>query len=458
MRTLTFCLVALTAVAAQAKSSQWTKSKGTVLLIIEGPFDDVHGETHAVSGALELDPEAWAEGKGSFAVELDTLRTGIDQRDEDMRVEFLQTTRFPKAILTIEKINRPTEGPLSPGAQVKAEVQGTFEVHGVRRKISFPINMHREDGGDLRALGQFDVPFADYNIQRPSRLFLKLGDTVKVLFDVTFRKVPEAAAPVVVEQPTVATVLPEAPKPKVKIKKKKQAALVFTYAFTSGDAKSRGEKLFHSELVGGDGNKMTCFHCHSQVVSDKEKDYHVRAARTLADSSQREKFWNGFASDPAQAGAICQKAFMFGDGFSADQQSDLTAYLDAISPNKTAPLDYSVNYASMETSLQDPTGGNAAKGKKLADKYCMTCHLDGRVGPVWAPGLYEPDWVVRRVRRLEGHQNHQMPAFSQARLPDADRRDIVTYLTSPSRLRRSSSGSTARELRRPRPAARRRSR
>jgi mono/diheme cytochrome c family protein len=39
--------------------------------------------------------------------------------------------------------------------------------------------------------------------------------------------------------------------------------------------------------------------------------------------------------------------------------------------------------------------------------------------------------VVRRVRRLEGHQNKQMPNWTIARLPDSDLRDIVTYLTSP---------------------------
>ena len=61
----------------------------------------------------------------------------------------------------------------------------------------------------------------------------------------------------------------------------------------------------------------------------------------------------------------------------------------------------------------------------------MTCHLDGRVGPMWAPGLYEPDWVVRRVRRLDGHSARQMPPFTIERLPDSELRDIVTYLTSP---------------------------
>lgn len=429
MKSVALSLLLLAGVA-EAKASQWAKSKGAVFIIIEGPFDDVQGTTKALSGSLEVDPDAWAQGKGSVAVDLDAIRTGIDQRDEDMRVEFLQTARFPKAVLTIDKLERPSAQAIAPNDNVKAEVSGSFEIHGVRRKVSFPLNLHREANGDLRALGTFFVPFGDYSIARPSRLFLKLGDTAKVVFDVTFAQVPEAAPPPKPVEPTVAQVLPPAPKPKPLPKKKPKPALVYKFQFTSGDAKARGEKLFHSESAGGPGNKMTCFHCHAKTEDKELKDDHVRAARTLFNASQRESFWNGFATDPAKASAICQKAFMEGNGFTPEQEADLTAFLDAISPQKSAPLDYAVNYSSMETLLQDPTGGNAAKGKKLADKYCMTCHLDGRVGPVWAPGLYEPDWVVRRVRRLEGHANHQMPGFSQARLPDADLRDIVTYLTN----------------------------
>jgi polyisoprenoid-binding protein YceI/mono/diheme cytochrome c family protein len=431
MRALFLSALLLVSSAAFAKSTQFTKSKGVIFLIIEGPFDDVHGEGKAITGSLDVDPSAWTGGKGSVAVDLDSIRTGIDQRDEDMRVEFLQTTRFPKAILTIEKLERPSAQEIPLGGNVKADVQGTFEVHGVRRKISFPLNMHRETDGDLRALGQFDVPFADYNIARPSRLFLKLGESAHVVFDVTFHAVPEAAPAPPPVQPTVATVLPAAPKPKPVVKKKPRPAIEFATLFTSGDAKSRGEKLFHSEAVGGPGNKLTCYHCHAYGEDKDMKDGHVRSGRTMLNSSQRQKFWNGFAEDPAKASAICQKAFMDGNGLTKEQAEDLTAFLDAISPQKTPDLEYAVNYTSMETLLPDATGGDAAKGKKTAEKYCMTCHLDGRVGPVWAPGLYEPDWVVRRVRRLEGHANHSMPAFSQARLPDADLRDIVTYLTSP---------------------------
>ncbi len=436
MKTLFAVVVTLSSVAFAAEP-QWVKTRGIVRFVVEGPLDDVIGETRQSSGVLTFSPEAWSKGTGAIAVELGTLRTGIDQRDKDMRVEFLETSRFPRAVLTIDAIEKPSSPALTGVAT--GEVVGSFELHGVRRAVRVPISIKLDAEGRVRVSGKFEVPFADFNVQRPQRLFLKLGDTAVVTFDMGFEKREEkpavAQAPAIIVAPTVATVQPAAAKPtKPKPPRKPKPALEYTFLFKGDDAKAKGEKLFHSAALGGEGNKMTCFHCHAK--SDERdgillKDGHVRAANTLFNAGQRPKFWGGFASTAGQAASICQKQYMLGSGLTEEQSSQLQAFVDAISPDGAPELDYRTTYRSMETLLRDPTGGDAAKGKKLADRFCMTCHLDGRVGPVWAPGLYEPDWVVRRVRRLEGHQNKQMPNWTIARLPDSDLRDIVTYLTSP---------------------------
>lgn len=446
-RFITLCVL-VSAGLSSAQPAVFTvapKPRGLIRFTIEGPLDDVVGETRSVSGSFTVDPKAWGGLKGVFAVDLATLRTGIDQRDEDMRVEFLETKRFPYAILTIDTVTQASPAALTAGATGSAQASGSFEVHGVRRAVTLPIKLRMESESRLVASGSFSVPFADFNISRPQRLFLKLGDTADVSFEIAFVPKPPPPDPKVaastppapevkVPEPTVAQVLPPAPKPKPKPKRKPTPTLVYTFLFKGDEPKARGERLFHAPETGGPGNKMTCFHCHAK--SDERsgvllKDNHVRAANTLYNSGQRPKFWNGFASTAGAASSICQKQFMKGSGLEDSQEKDLQAFIDAISPDPAPPLDYAANnYRSMETLLRDPTSGNAEKGKKLADTYCMTCHLDGRVGPVWAPGLYEPDWVVRRVRRLEGHQNKQMPPWTITRLPDSDLRDIVTYLTS----------------------------
>jgi polyisoprenoid-binding protein YceI/mono/diheme cytochrome c family protein len=424
--------------SALAADPQWVKTRGTVRFTVEGPLDDVTGETRDATGALVFSPEAWSKGTGVIGVDLSKLRTGIDQRDRDMRVEFLETNRFPRAVLTIDSIEKPSAASVAPGGSVTGTVSGTFEIHGVRRRVSFPVTLALDAGGKARVSGRFEVPFADYNVQRPQRLFLKLGDVAQVSFQMGFEKLEEKAVeqpPLVVVAPTVTQVQPPAAKPtRPPPPRKPKPALVYSFLFKGDDAKAKGERLFHAATTGGEGNKMTCFHCHAK--SDERtglllKDGHTRAANTMYNAGQRPTFWNGFAATAGKAASICQKQYMLGDGLSAEQEAELQAFIDAISPDGAPALDYATTYRSMETLLRDPTGGDAAKGKKLADQFCMTCHLDGRVGPVWAPGLYEPDWVVRRVRRGEGHANKQMPNWTIVRLPDSDLRDIVTYLTSP---------------------------
>lgn len=442
MRSL-FLAAMVLAGSALAADPQWVKTKGIVRFVVEGPLDDVIGETRSVSGVLNFSPESWSKGSGAIGVDLSTIRTGIDQRDRDMRAEFLETGRFPRAVLIIDSIEGASTASLTPGSSATGTVTGSFEIHGVRRVVKFPVTVKLDAQGRARMNGRFDVPFADYNVQRPQRLFLKLGDVAQVFFDMGFEKrvesAPIANAPVepapVVVAPTVTVVQPPAPKPvKPPPPRKPKPALVYSFLFKGDDAKALGEKLFHAANTGGEGNKMTCFHCHAK--SDERaglllKDGHTRAANTLYNAGQRPTFWNGFAATAGKAASICQKQYMLGTGLTEEQESQLQAFIDAISPDGAPALDYATTYRSMETLLRDPTGGDAAKGKKLADQFCMTCHLDGRVGPVWAPGLYEPDWVVRRVRRGDGHSNKQMPNWTIVRLPDSDLRDIVTYLTSP---------------------------
>lgn len=439
-------LLGLVLVSSLASANSYTVAPGPhgkVRFKVEGPLDDVVGETPAVSGNMELDPAKWATGKAWVAVELARMRTGIEQRDEDMREEFLQTRRFPFALLVVDSVSRPSAAAIVPGLAVEGEASGSFELHGRRHAISFPVSLKADDAGKITVKGGFEVVFADYNIQRPQRLFIKLGETAEVSFEITFAPKPEAApAPVAQEpgsppppdKPTVAEVTPLGPKPKARPPRKPKPEVKSVALFTGDDAKAKGEKLFHDPALGGPGNKVTCYHCHA--VTDEraglqQKDGYVRAATTLFDSAQRGRYWNGFASDVGKASDICVKMYMGRNGISDQQKQELTAFLTAISPDPSPELDYRVLYRTYDSDLRDPIGGDVLKGKKLADEHCMICHLDGRAAPVWAFGLYEADWLVRRVRHLEGHGAHGMPPFSIARLPDSDLRDIVTYLSSP---------------------------
>ncbi|HEY8210151.1 MAG TPA: YceI family protein, partial [Myxococcaceae bacterium] len=432
-------LLAALAAAAPQTYEVAPGAHGKVRFNVEGPLDDVPGETRELGGHLELDPQDWVSGKARVVVSLETLHTGIDQRDADMREQFLQTERYPRALLSIDRLERPSTAALTPGNSVQGDASGSFELHGVRRSVRIPVKLTMEQDGRIWVAGSFEVPFADYNIQRPSRLFLKLGESADVTFDILFAQVPGAApkpAPPLAFNPTVTELFPASPKSKPRPLRKPKPFIPVTFVFgkEANTPRSRGEAIFHNATTGGSGNKLTCYHCHARTderLGLKQGDGFARAGTTVFNSAQRPRFWGGFATSVGAASTICAKMFMRRpDGLTAEQEKDLTAFLEAISPDPSPELDYRALYRTYDSPIRDPLGGDAARGKALADLYCMVCHLEARAAPALQIGLYEPDWIVRRVRHLEGHKDKLMPVFSMARLPDSDLRDIVTWLTS----------------------------
>jgi hypothetical protein len=142
-------------------------------------------------------------------------------------------------------------------------------------------------------------------------------------------------------------------------------------------------------------------------------------------------FWGGLADDVGKASNICVKKFMGGEGLGPQQLAELKAFLEALSPDPAPAMGYAAFYQTLQSPISNPTGGNAVRGKEMNTRYCDTCHEGARAAPVLQAGLYEPEWIVRRVRWLEGHQSKGCPPVSMTRLTDSELRDIVTFLAGP---------------------------
>ena len=435
--------ISLTAfVALNAFATTWEvgpRPHGEVRFTVQGPLDDVPGITRDVGGAFELDVKNVATVKGNVAVPLDTLKTGIDQRDDDMRVQFLETGKFPNAVLSIERLERASSATIAPGQEVQGEAIGSFELHGKRRAIRSPVTLKLDDNNRLWVSGSLELPFSDYGIVRPARLFLKLGETADVRYKVLFVPREEAAAAAVASSapvaPTITEVLPAAPKPKPRPKKKAPKALTVAklFAKSTDENVKRGEQLFFAPLAGRE-SKMTCGNCHSTVderLGHQQADGYVRPASTVWNSGQRPNFWGGLASTPGGAAEVCTRKFVDDQGLKAEERTALDAYLRALSPDPQPDYYYSVLYRTIESPVPNPTAGNSKEGEKKMKLHCGSCHDDARAAPKLQRALYEPDWIVRRVRWMDGHESHACPPQRMTRLNDTELRDIVTFLSGP---------------------------
>lgn len=155
----------------------------------KAPLESFDGKTREVSGYVDLEADALADSIDLFIeVDLASLDTGLPLRNQHMRENHLETSRYPKAVFRGGRLSGFAERALQPGTKVKGIVQGVFSLHGVDRTMEVPVEVTRqsEDGIDrLRIKAAFAVKLADHGIARPQFLVLKLDDTQRITVELS---------------------------------------------------------------------------------------------------------------------------------------------------------------------------------------------------------------------------------------------------------------------------------
>jgi polyisoprenoid-binding protein YceI len=212
----TLLLILLLPALVGAEPRGWTLQKGSgrARFRVVAPLDAIDGSSSALSGELRFDEASWAEGTGRIRIALTGFTTGLSLRDEDLRDQFFQVDRFPEAVLTITRLERPSQGTLVPGREGQADAVGTLSLHGQDQPVRIPIRVLLTDEAghrELQVSGTFDVPFTRVRHPRPARLFLKLGTVAQVRFEATFRGTSPAAPAVALAAPAPAPSRPARP-------------------------------------------------------------------------------------------------------------------------------------------------------------------------------------------------------------------------------------------------------
>ncbi|MGE5175519.1 MAG: YceI family protein [Hyphomicrobiales bacterium] len=173
--------------ATAAPAAQFTVRPGAgnkVVFTSKAPLETFQGKTDRIEGEITADPEDLGDSATvRLEVDLASLDTGIDKRNQHMREKHLETDKYPRAIFTGVVIRGPNPARLAPGKEVPLDVEGTFSLHGVERRIHPAVSVTLLEGPGpprLRIHATFPVSLADYGITRPEFLFLKLSDTQDV--------------------------------------------------------------------------------------------------------------------------------------------------------------------------------------------------------------------------------------------------------------------------------------
>lgn len=165
--------------AALGADSAWKVSKGDVRVVcpltIGGSFE---AKTSALGGTMSLVSPKPAAFSGELSVDLTTLDTGIDLRNEHLRSRYLETQKgagFDRAILTDVKLGDVD----AMTFQGKTVFTATLAVHGVKKPVTGEATVKRQ-GSSIRVDAAFPVMLPDYGIEKPRHLGIGVKDQVQV--------------------------------------------------------------------------------------------------------------------------------------------------------------------------------------------------------------------------------------------------------------------------------------
>lgn len=143
----------------------------------------IEGSTTDIVGHISFDRDNPNHSIGGvIRVDLRSLRTGIETRDEHMRNKHLHTEKFPYAYFVITAVaGLPDQ--IETDTSYEAEAEGLFYIHGVSREIRPQLTLRfagDEEGWRVKVLADFKIELDDFKIDRPRALFLKLAKTIEI--------------------------------------------------------------------------------------------------------------------------------------------------------------------------------------------------------------------------------------------------------------------------------------
>ena len=183
--TVVACSLALAGAAhAQAAAEYTVDAKPSTLTYhLVHKMHKVDGVSHKVEGKARVTPD----GKAQVMVRVpsESFDSGNVNRDAHMK-ESVEAAKYPWIELKAlgEGVSPPSTFPTTQKKTFKAQL--TF--HGVQQLFDLPVDVTWESASKVRATATIAISLDAYKVERPSLMFVKVDDELKIDAKLTFTK------------------------------------------------------------------------------------------------------------------------------------------------------------------------------------------------------------------------------------------------------------------------------
>ena len=183
---------AAAAVGGTRLAGSWTIASGSVagyrvreqLAFLPAPSDAV-GRTSSITGTVVIGgtTDALTVTGASLTVDVSTLTSDQQMRDQHIRQMGLQSDTYPKATFVLtDHIALPANA--ASGATVNVQATGTLTIHGTAQTVTVLLTA-RVSSNEIEIAGSTAFPFERFGMTPPSLGgFVTVQDSATIEFDV----------------------------------------------------------------------------------------------------------------------------------------------------------------------------------------------------------------------------------------------------------------------------------
>jgi polyisoprenoid-binding protein YceI len=155
-----------------------------VVEVLFGQNTEGVGRTNVVTGQLEL--AGSQVSTASFSVDMTTVKSDEDRRDNQFNNNLMDVDRFPTATF---ELTAPIDlgGEPADGQEITANATGNLTLRGTTRAVTIEVQAKRI-GTTIQVVGSINIVFADYGIPRPDAPGITTQDHGLLEFDLHFTK------------------------------------------------------------------------------------------------------------------------------------------------------------------------------------------------------------------------------------------------------------------------------
>ena len=151
-------------------------SESRVQFVSDAPLEKISGVGHKLSGDVEFDAANLAGAKGTIELDVKSIKTNVDLRDEHLQgPDWLDAAKYPKIKFQISKVEGASS--LAPGASAEVKVHGKLTMHGVTKDEVATSKVTNSDKG-VKVKANFKVNLTKYKVSVPSVVRLKVSDEI----------------------------------------------------------------------------------------------------------------------------------------------------------------------------------------------------------------------------------------------------------------------------------------